>query len=293
MKEELKIVTVNLDIDRIIEILRQYLDICNPKVEELKEMKLKKFQYFLLSSIIRISVNIKALILLFPSYKEDGTFKLPINLIMRSIVSDYLTIQYLLTFHDPKDEKNIAIDNEISVLSLDFLKFQEDLLVEELSYLQKNNIAPWTKEKVAERIDKFYRDNIDFYIEEKQEFKLKPIRSFRSTTSSVFFEEEKDRNSKITDKQKFDRLKSLGKDEFGMPAYLPYKYFSQFQHPTSNMDELIMSDPAIIDNRMMLMSIDLIFVMTIQVFRNTISDSKELELSIKKLQDDLLKLTKK
>ena len=86
---------------------------------------------------------------LFLTFKEDRAFKLPIILILRSIVSDYLTIQYLLTFTDEADEKNTAILNEISVLAMDFVKFQYDFLYEELSYLNKLKTAPWDHRKYS------------------------------------------------------------------------------------------------------------------------------------------------
>jgi len=53
-----------------------------------------------------------------------------------------------------------------------------------------------------------------------------------------------------------------------------------------------MSDPKIIDNRMMLMAIDLIFIITIQIFRNTITN-EELERKIKECQENLVKLIRK
>jgi len=53
-----------------------------------------------------------------------------------------------------------------------------------------------------------------------------------------------------------------------------------------------MSDPKIIDNRMILMAIDLIFIVTIQIFRNTFSND-ELERKIKESQDNLVKLITK
>lgn len=58
------------------------------------------------------------------------------------------------------------------------------------------------------------------------------------------------------------------------------------------MDDLMMSDPKIIDNRMILMAIDLIFIVTIQIFRNTFSND-ELERKIKESQDNLVKLITK
>ena len=145
-----------------------------------------------------------------------------------------------------------------------------------------------------EELEKFSVDiSIDrVFVLEKGSYTLRPVKYFRETTSPRILDEGKIRNSKITEKFKFDRLKSLGLIEFAMPAFLPYKYFSQFQHPTSNMDDLMMSDPKIIDNRMILMAIDLIFIVTIQIFRNTVNND-ELERKIKESQDNLVKLITK
>jgi len=291
-KEELDKFAVPLSVDRIIQILSAYLEIINPKIEELKKVKLKMFEYFLLSTLVRMSVNVSALIVLFPKFKEDRTFKLPINLILRSIVSDYLTIAYLLTFKDPNDATNVAIINEIKVLDLDFVKFQQAMLIEELTYLQEKEGDLWPQERMTERLNKFYNDNLDSFIEKNQEFVPKPRSSFRSTTPNSILEEGDVRNSKILDSDKFKRLKSFGLIDFTTPAYLPFKYFSQFQHPCSNMDELLMSKPIIIDNRMILMALDLLFVGSIQIFRNIIND-EDLDLQIKKLQEDILDLVKK
>lgn len=291
-REELEKFSVEIDFDRIIEILRDYLEICHPKIEELKKTGLKKFQYFLLSTLIRIIANVNSLIILFPFFKQEVSYKLPINLILRSIVSDYLTIEYLWTFKDPMDGNNTAIINEINVLNLDFIKFQEALLIEELTYLKNKNVHPWSQEKVTEKIHQFYNDNLDYFVNDKGNYVLKALKTFRLTTSNRILEEGKIRNSRITEKFKFDRLKLSGLIEFAMPAFLPFKYFSQFQHPTSNMDDLIMSDPKFIDNRMILMALDLIFILTIQIFHDTIPND-ELENKIKKCQEDLVKLIKK
>jgi hypothetical protein len=291
MKEEDIIkVSVNVDWDKVIQILSKYLEISLPYIEDLKRMKLNKFQYYLLSTFIRISINTRSLIPLIPIFKEDRTFKLPIILILRSIVSDYLTIQYLLTFHDETDEKNTAIINEISILSKDFVKFQKDFLFEELSYLHKLQIEPWkSEEKVLERINQFHIDNPDFYKKVDHGFELYKDEYYRATTADSFFPEGK--KKPINDKNKYDRLKSLNREDFGFQAYLPYKYFSQFQHPSSNMDDLVMGDPKLVDNRLILMSLDLIFVATNQILRITFNKN-EFVPSIKVLQDELLMLIK-
>lgn len=290
--EELEKFSVTVDIDRVIKILTDYIDICHPKIEELKRTHLRKFHYFLLSTLVRIEANVNALIVLYPHLKDDTTFKLPINLILRSIVSDYLTIEYLLTFKNPQDNSDTSIINEITVMNIDFVKFQEAILKEELTYLKEKNVHPWSQKKVDERLHQFYSDNNDIFIEKNGEFIARPIKTFRESTPTKILDDDVIRNSKVTEKRKFDRVKSLGLEEFSIPAFLPYKYFSQFQHPTSNMDDLIMSDPKIIDFRMMLMAIDLIFILTLQIFRETNPD-KEIERKIKECQDNLVQLIKK
>ena len=291
--EQIRKISVSIDVDQIIRILSDYLVVCHPHFMELKKMSLNKFQYFLFSTLLRFSVNIQSLILLFPSFKDDRTFKLPIVLIFRSIISDYLNIQYLLTFYDPSDTNNTAIKNEIVIFDRDFVKFQYDFLFEELNAMKKDGIEPWQfDDKVTERLNRFYFDNQDFYHQGKQGFELKPINWFRTTTTSSFFVDEKERKSAITDRNKYERLKTQGKDIIGIQAFLPYKYFSQFQHPSSNMDQLLMSDPTLVDNRFILMSIDLIFVATNQILIFTFNQT-EVEPRIRDLQDELLLLVKK
>jgi len=174
-KEELEKFSVDISIDRVIEILVEFRSICQPNIELLKKTELRKFPYFLLSTLLRIDANVNSLIVQFPHFKADVVYKLPINLILRSIVSDYLTIEYLLTFKDPMDDTDTAIINEIKVLNLDFIKFQEAILIEELTYLKNKDVQPWSQDKINEKLYQFYSENSDVFFEDKGNYTLRPI----------------------------------------------------------------------------------------------------------------------
>ena len=289
----MKKINFHLDFDSIVKIITDYLTVTNPYLEILKKKGLNKFQYFQFCILLRYSINLKALIPLFTSFKSDNTIKLPIFLIFRSILEDYLTVQYLLTFIDAEDEKNSAVMNEIAVIDRDFIKFQEDFLKEELNQFKIDGIPPWNSEsKVKERSEQFYSSNPDFYLKESAGYKLKSVYSFRKSTPKKFFRDEAEKKKSLTERYKYDRLKSLSLFHFAIQAYLPYKYFSQFQHPSSNMDRMIMSDPSLVDNRFILMTLENVLVATNQVLSVTLKN-KEAVPKIKEIQEEIVKLIKK
>lgn len=278
--------------ESILKLVKEYITITNPYIKTLSEKKLNKFQYFYFCLLLRFNINFKALIPLFTSFKADKSFKLPISLILRSLIDDYLTVQYLLTFYDPADKKNIALINEITIIDRDFVKFQEDLLREELNQLKNEGIAEWDSDKkIQARIDQFKKDNPEFFTSKLEGYKLKSIEFFRKTTPSAFFQDVKDRKKPLTDRNKYERLKSLSLNHFAIQAYMPFKYFSQFQHPSSNMDRMMMSDPNLVDTRFYLMTIESILVATNQILSITL-ESKEAVPKLKLLQDEIIKLIK-
>jgi len=71
-----------------------------------KKYYYEKVYYYSELFILRIKYNFEALNLLFPYFKNNPEILYPINLIMRNLITDFLTGSYLFTIHYQCDESN-------------------------------------------------------------------------------------------------------------------------------------------------------------------------------------------
>ncbi|MCK4663497.1 MAG: hypothetical protein KAT68_11570 [Bacteroidales bacterium] len=255
------ILLYNLDIKKLIPLLIDYINFLKNKLIELDGIELNYYQRFLIYHIERFRIITESLISILNLMQNDIRHKLSLSLLLRSVNSDFLTILYLSTFYNTNKDNQIAINNEINIFLKDYIKFIEKINIEEPEVKKHfHNISEVFIKNQEYVLNNLHTEYKNLYKHKNGEFKLKSNFEIRESTPDSFFVNN-DRKEKITEKYKFERLKKYGKEKFGM-AYIIFKYYSQFQHVSPMDNRLLRNNPQIIDYKLLIQSIENLFIAT-------------------------------
>lgn len=200
-----------------------------------KRNKLKPLQIVSNNLLNRTQINREALILLLENYKLKRSAILPIGLLIRSILSDFITFCYLSSFSDKNDVDEISIQNELKLLERDYLMAMIEVGEIEGNIHQYNKNIP-TKFKNREAYELALNDVKELYKHlykgENPQNDLKEPKELRATSFTEFFdskEEFEKPHNFITEKYKWKRMIKRGFSKYVI-VFTAFKFFSQFQH---------------------------------------------------------------
>lgn len=191
------------------------------KGKEIDEIKLEGFLY--LDLIQKINANFEGLFVLLQSYEKSQELKTPLSLVCRCLLSDILTGYYLSSFIEDSE----SFKNEVNVLGLDYVGYI-DFLLRNPPNKSINPIFQEKKSDILKEISNYYPDLIDSY-DDKGLIKVSK-KNLRKTTKDSFFPSEKEKNKRISDDYKFERLNQHNTLSDVSYIYHLLRYFSQFQH---------------------------------------------------------------
>jgi len=264
-----------LDIEKICLLLEEYSEFLKERIKDSTNKKITD-DYFLTELLVRFQFNIYGILSILPKFAENIEFKLPLSLILRSINSDILTIFYLNSFISPQDKELIGLKNEIMIFYKDYIRFIKDFGQEELNIVK--NISPeWSEyiNKLENTINKHFESYSDFYKEENGKCKFKSNSELRETTPAFYFLDLKSKNEPnnfITERYKYDRIKSISHDKFCGFAYLAFKYYSQYQHISSATIELLYLDRNQLDDKFLSLTIENVLISTNLILKNLLKN---------------------
>jgi hypothetical protein len=281
------------DITKCIPILKEYSLFCDDWSKEFDGKQLNRVETYLMTLLLRFGIISNSLIVLLPHYFNNQHFKFPVSLLLRSINTDYLTIIYLLTFYSNNDSDQISMQNEITLMDIDFLKSMEKFSKEEVEFYSKiieaqpNLVDPLTKLKNMHH--KFFPE---CYENHNGKLKLKSTSEIRKTSNQKLFENLQEINNPLTDTSKYERLKSRKGDEYGIHAFLAFKYYSQFQHPSSSNKSLLESESELLDKFLFLQTLEHLVLGTQAVMKFYFKKENQYSEKMTNLQKKLLELCK-
>jgi hypothetical protein len=185
--------------------------------------------------LVRTMLNIEGILPIIELYKTKRALIQPIGLIMRSILSDFLTLHYLLTFWDPADKENLSFKNELTLFDRDFLKSimeMQEMEPDLKEFLKGNNSKFPTKDDIKMKHEQ-YKASVFNHLFDKNG-KWKQVRELRSTSKRSLFSEKGDDfanpNSFVTEKYKWTRISQSDDLKKYILVFFGYKMFSQLQH---------------------------------------------------------------
>lgn len=208
-----------------------------------KGNKLKTLQKVCNDFLNRTRINNEALIPLLEIYKDKRSSILPLGLLIRSILSDFLAFCYLATFSLEKDVNEVSIQNELDLLERDFLKAMLEVSELESKINQyDNNIPPaFADNKAYEtHVEKVKQQFKHLFKEENTQLRFKKPNEFRETSFPECFDSKEEFGtapSFITEKYKWERMIRRGFSKYVI-VFTAFKFFSQFQHYSPMSAEL-------------------------------------------------------
>lgn len=220
----------------LIDILKEFNTITDELANHMSGKSLNTIQKVCNDFMNRTRINNEALIPIFEIYKSDASLLLPIGLIFRSMLSDFLTSSYLITFIHDDDKDENAIKNELLILDRDFLRsFLKAMELEKIIHSLNPDFQPPFNNEAAfeERLQAIKSNFKILYKRNDISQKLKEPKEFRETSLNELFNGSQEYTtvggSFMSEEYKFDRIKRLGFGKYAT-AFIPFKYFSQFQH---------------------------------------------------------------
>ncbi|MEI9921406.1 MAG: hypothetical protein WDO14_21865 [Bacteroidota bacterium] len=112
------------NVDVLSNHVDKYLRVVTSFYEEqrllLGDESLSKIQTVSYQFLTRTFLNVKAFALLLPSYSQQRVMVHPLGMILRSMLSDFITFHYLLIHLDEGGQDSFG--NELSKLESDFLR---------------------------------------------------------------------------------------------------------------------------------------------------------------------------
>lgn len=193
--------------------------------------------FVLLDILSRLNFNLEGLVQLYKQFIVQQDMRVPINMLYRGCLADVLTGLYFLNFLS--DEKSFI--NEIEVMNLDYAKYSKFVIENEPKLI---------KTMPDEEIESYIHDMKKKYINENHElfvnltdWKPKNPSVLRLQSQNKFFNSKKERNSNITELSKYNTILSNIEIKHLAPAYLLFRYFSQYQHYTYNGRGTLGIDP--------------------------------------------------
>lgn len=174
--------------------------------------KLKLLQKVCNDFLNRTRINNEALIPLLENYKTKMSGILPIGLLVRSILSDFLAFCYLATFSNEKDINEVSIQNELDLLERDFLKSMMEVSEFESKIDQYNkNISPVFEDAISYQthVQQVKQQFRHLFKEENTQLRFKKTNEFRETSFPECFDSKEEFGtapSFITEKYKWERM---------------------------------------------------------------------------------------
>lgn len=224
-------------IDCLIEVIKEYNEIVDEMAIAREGQQLSIIQKVCNDFMNRTRINNEALIPMLTLYKDNTSLLLPIGLILRSILSDFLTSSYLITFHDAGDAQEQALRNELNILDRDFLRSMLKSMELEKSIHELNpDIAAMFADDAAYQAKKTSIQSKFPYLfkQENISLRLLDVKELRATSDKdKFFSTPQEfatvGSGFMSEEYKFDRIKQRGFAKYST-AFISFKYFSQFQH---------------------------------------------------------------
>lgn len=238
--------------------------------------------FVLLDILSRINFNLEGLVQLYKQFIVQQDMRVPINLLYRGCLADVLTGLYFLDFLS--DEKSFI--NEIEVMNLDYAKYSKFVIENEPKL-----IKTMPDEEIESYINKMKID----YISENSllfnsllDWKLKSPSALRINSQNKFFKNKADRNISIKESTKYDTILNNNEIKHLAPAYLLFRYFSQYQHYTFNGRGTLGIEPEV-DIKYYYISIMLICE-TAYIMLKVIGVSDKFLLSLKSISEELVQM---
>lgn len=245
-------------------------------------IKTANYSQYFLEIVARFRYNSEGLLNLLDSFEKDYRLKICLNLLLRSICSDCLTALYLYTFYDKNDKENIAIKNELDLISSEYLRYLKQTTEEDYE-LTKSLKLPMT-ETIEERRN--WVNSLAPELLDKQG-KIKGREEIRQTSAINIKEGLKKSGSFLTENEKYQRIKEKGFAQYGF-IFLAFKYYSQFQHFSLMSKKIIESKP-FHDTLYMAMTIDHMLITTDIIFQIAKSPNQNFKSEIRILREDIAK----
>ena len=251
-------------------LIKRYLGIVNNFAGQQAERRARMNLYQKVTTALlqRVKINVEALAPLLKLYAKSDAYFTPIALILRSITSDFLTFCYFTTFYT-EDDNFETLENEINLHDRDFLRSILEVTDAEKTIHKHEPFSDYLYRNEREqlrRIDQLtrrFRYLIDSRVRGKK-IKPKSTKEIRLTSNDdLFFTKSERENPKIaiTEKYKFDRMARFAFKKYVL-AYIAFKYFSQFQHFSTQADELNQNANLGRNEYFLTVGIDLVLVMT-------------------------------
>ena len=169
----------------------------------------------------KINANLNGFSILLDHFGEPNKnlLKIPLSLCLRGAVSDCLTGIYLYSL----SEDTKSLENEVTLLSVDYAKYLRDAEEFILRYVDKLDEA-----EVKEALDKW---TIEFKKNQPQLFKSTDDAEWSFKKHDVIRNGSKfNPGKRVTEKDKFDWIKLLDNDLEYVPLYMLFRSLSQYQH---------------------------------------------------------------
>lgn len=235
-------------LNTLINIIKEYNQLTDDLAKAKNGTKLTIIQKVCNDFMNRSRINNEALVLLLEIYKNNDSLIQPIGLIVRSMLSDFLTSCYLMTFHDPKDSDEQSLKNELYILERDFLKSMlETIKLERSMHELNSSFKPVfaNEDEYNEKLSSIKKLYHHLFQNDDINQEMKNIKELRDTSDNKFFPL-KDKfanigNGFMSEKYKFNRIKTHGFGEYSI-AFIPFKYFSQFQHYSKKAIDMLEDD---------------------------------------------------
>ena len=192
----------------------------------------------------RVRAHLEGVIQLLDSYSMDPTLILPIAHIIRSLLTDFITAFYLITFYDKNEINHASFSNELRLLDRDAYKaILEWMEAEEDLHKFNENLPPISKGRIEERKEgfrKYFSEILDINQKPK---KTKEIREGSDPKLFGHIQKLEDPPNTLSEKCKIKRLKQIKYFKM-LDGYMLYKYFSQFYHESKLFRHLASEDVA-------------------------------------------------
>jgi hypothetical protein len=232
----------------LIEIIKEFNNLTDDLAKEKVGAKLTVIQKACNDFMNRTRINNEALIPLLEIYKTDSSLLQPIGLVIRSMLSDFLTSCYLMTFHDPKDSTEESLTNELYVFDRDFLRSMlETMELEKIIHELNPAFKPIFKDddEYKAKVSTIKKIYPHVYKKSDPELRLKKIEEIRDTSDKKYFSSKEEfatvGGGFMSEKYKFERIKSRGFAKYST-AFISFKYFSQFQHYSKKAMDMLEDD---------------------------------------------------
>lgn len=192
--------------------------------------------------LIRTYNHLRGIVLLLQGYQESPMLILPISHIMRSLLVDFITSFYLVTFKGENDNDYQSFKNELRLLDRDLYKSTKDWLRDEKELNKYNPHLPSVSDE--EQLERESNLRSAFSSILNSEGKVLSVKEIRQTSDRTFFNSDvefKGPNGMMSEKYKVDHLKSYPHFHH-LDAYVLYKYYTQFYHVSKASDHIMDND---------------------------------------------------